>query len=67
MIQLRPENVEDVYNTFEESIKLRGNKSSAIALVYYMQSAINMMKADKSDESIIFDAFESGHEIDVKN
>lgn len=59
----RPEDDETIFNTLKRSVELEGNKTAGPVLVYYMRSAIDLVKDGKADTVVIFDTYDQSMQV----
>ena len=58
LYKLRPSDYEKAYNILKKSIELEGNDASGEAIIYYFRAAEKMVKAGKSDTTILVDIYD---------
>ena len=63
LYKLRPSAYEQSYNILKKSIEMQGNKSQGPTLIYYFRSAEKMVKAEKSEKSVLLDIYDQSSEI----
>jgi len=66
LFNYRPQDIENIFNYLHRSIELEGDNTLGAILPYYMDAAINLAK-ERSDSSLIFDAYESSMQIVENN
>jgi tetratricopeptide (TPR) repeat protein len=59
----RPSEFPRAYEYIRKSVELEGNKTAAPVLVFYMQSAIDMVRNGKADSAVIFDVYDRSMDI----
>ena len=59
----RPDDDEMIFSTLKRSVELEGLKTAGPVLVYYMRSAIDLVREGKADTVIIFDTYDQSMQI----
>lgn len=54
----RPEDIQNIYNYLKKSVELEGENTAGPVLNFYMNAAINLVKAGKADSAVIFDTYD---------
>ncbi|MBN2175392.1 MAG: tetratricopeptide repeat protein [Bacteroidales bacterium] len=63
LYKLRPNDYEEVYEILKKSIALEGTESNGPVLIYYFRAAEKMVKAEKSEKTILVDIYDQTSEI----
>lgn len=70
LYKFRPTAYEQAYSILNKSIEMQGNKSQGPNLIYYFRSAEKMVKAEKTEKSVLLDIYDQSSDIidyNIKN